>query len=138
MKKTLMVLLFLGLFLVGCSDSPILACPTLPGSGKIYLSNNRPASYCSLMLTPVDFKGSGRPCWGQTKADGSFVLKTGNEEGVVPGVYRVAIKPVGTPGMSQEDLDQINEMIPLAYQSDELSTLVITVHCDTDLFLTIK
>lgn len=139
MKKVAIVFLLpmLAWMATGCSQQVTLPKPTIEGRGRILLPSGEPGKFCTIMLTPVERK-KGMPCYANTTSDGSFVLKTGNEEGVVPGMYRVALRPFinsNTPGDLVED---ILASVPQQYQDDETSPFVISVQSEADLMIKFK
>lgn len=139
MKKVVIVLLLLTVawLTIGCSQPVALPKPTIEGRGRILLPSGEPGKYCSIMLTPVERK-KGMPCHANTTSNGSFVLKTGNEEGVVPGMYRVALRPFINSKTPEDMVEDILASVPQKYQDDETSPFVISVQSEADLMIKIK
>lgn len=125
------------LVLAGCGFNSTTADPSVPGQGKLTLANGKPAKSAAILLVPVAGKG-GVQCGGISGADGSFTLKTGEKDGVVPGVYMVVVKPHITNQTSEEQAEELQASIPHKFRDDENSPLNVTVKSAADLQIQLK
>lgn len=81
----------------------------------------------------VTFMGEGRPCYGATDDNGTFIIKDMNgREGCPVGKYKVTIskyaKPDGSPlGDNPEEAAQGVEHLPAIYSSADKTILSATV-----------
>ncbi len=138
MFRTLAFLSFglISLVLGGCGYSTSTD-PSVPGQGKLTLANGQPAKSASILLVPLAGKG-GVQCGGITGNDGSFTLKTGEKDGIVPGVYMVVVKPRITNQTSEEEAEQLEASLPHKFRDDENSPLTVTVKSAADLQIQLK
>ncbi len=127
---------WISLALVGCGYSTSIDA-SVPGQGKLTLANGQPAKSASILFVPVAEKG-GVQCGAITGNDGSFTLKTGEKDGVVPGVYMVVVKPRITNQTSEEEAEQLEASIPRKFRDDENSPLNVTVKSAADLQIQLK
>lgn len=125
------------LVLAGCGYNSANAEPTVPGKGKLTHANGQPVKFASIMLVPLPGKG-GIQCGGLTNPDGTFTLKTGEKEGVVPGGYMVVVKPFINNKTPEEMIEEIQNSIPAKFQDDENSPLSVTVKTEADLQIQLK
>lgn len=95
------------------------------GVGQVTF-NGAPVSRGTVSFTP---QGSGAPAYGQIGPDGSFVLRTGREEGLNSGLYSVAVtaNEASTPGPNGGPPPMGKPITPLWYRDPATSGLTVTV-----------
>jgi hypothetical protein len=83
--------------LAGCGYTGANPTNIIQVSGKAVGPDGQPAKYVTLNFVPL--QTGGAPAFGFVGADGTFTPKTlNNQDGIVPGAYKVAVEPVPSKG----------------------------------------
>ena len=109
----------------GCSGEPgavvLPKAPVYPVKGSVVLADGKPLTEGTVTFSPT--KIEARPAHGTIQSDGSFTLKTGEEEGAAEGEYIVSFASDQTiPGPKATT----KSAVPYAF-SDEGSSLKMTL-----------
>jgi hypothetical protein len=109
------------LLVAGCGGDPD---QLMPVHGKVFYQSV-PLGGGTIVFTPDSTKGgTGQQAHAEIQSDGSFVLKTGDRPGAVPGWHRITIvaldaisAPAG-PGYAAP-----RSLLPVKYRDPDLSGL---------------
>ena len=132
MRNWMFGLLTMGLVLVaaGCGDKGGNSSNLAPIQGKVVLADGKPAAFVEVWLMPRE--SSGALTYGKTDATGQFSVKSlGDQEGMVPGKYVVAVRPIagkgGTPLSAIPKKLTDNETTDLAVEVRSGEVLTVTI-----------
>lgn len=114
----------------GCAkygDSPT---GLVPVKGKVVGASGSPVGWVQVMFYPT--APGGTTGGGTAKADGRFVVKSlNNEEGLIPGTYKVTVVPWKAKGMPGK--------LPEKYAEEHTTDLTAEVSATTpDVTITLK
>jgi hypothetical protein len=120
--------LITALVLAGCSGEPpaeSLPTETLnPVKGIVLTAEGKPLTEGTITFVPV--KSKSRAASGKIGTDGSFTLKSGDSgEGVAEGEFKVRVESTLT--VPSTDPKKPKRVVPLAYEDEDTSLLVITI-----------
>ena len=81
----------------GCGDKGGNSTNLSPIQGKVVFADGKPVTFVEVWLLPRE--ASGALAFGKTDAAGAFSVKSlGDQVGMVPGKYVVALKPIAGKG----------------------------------------
>ena len=132
MRNSTFALFAAGLALVaaGCGDKGGNSTNLSPIQGKVVLADGKPAAFVEVWLMPRE--SSGALAHGKTDAAGQFSVKSlGDQDGMVPGKYVVAVRPIagksGTPFSAIPRKLTDNETTDLAVEVRSGEVLTVTI-----------
>ncbi len=120
----------LALAAAGCGEKGGNSTNLSPIVGKVVFADGKPVAFVEVWLLPRE--ASGALAFGRTDAAGAFTPKSlGDQVGMVPGKYVVALKPVagkgGTPAAAIPKKLTDNDTTDLAVEARGGQELTVTV-----------
>ena len=119
---------FLCVSLLGCSSNSPYSSTAYAVSGRLLTPAGEPVrGGAEVILTPKAKEGGvfGKEGSATVGADGSFTIKSGEENGVPGGFYLVVVRPYGAQNSSEKQAAA--RSIPKKYWSEDTSELTVEI-----------
>lgn len=121
-----------GLFAAGCGSQFASPPRTYPVRGKVVLKNGQVPRAGLVSFHP---QGIGVEASAELDENGTFVVKTfGEQEGTVPGKYKISINPSWPTARPKDAVAQAKRVVPRKYWSGDTTDIVREVKTEDNVF----